>query len=283
MIVAHLDLDAFFAAVEELEQPELRTRAARRRRRPARPRRRRDRELRRAALRDPLGDVVRRGASPLPAGRLRPARGCALPRLLARGLVDRARDRADRRAGRDRRGLSRPRRGRARLRRRARARRGGPGGRPRRTRLSCSLGVANSKVVAKVASDRRKPGGLTVVRPGREAEFLAPFPIRVLPGDRPAGRGAARGGRGRDDRRGRGARRRRARRSCRARSGGSSASGRAASTRGRSRSRPSGSRSRTRRPSSATSATSSGCTTSCAGWPAGSPTICANAGRPPAR
>jgi DNA polymerase-4 len=51
-----------------------------------------------------------------------------------------------------------------------------------RTRLSCSLGVATSKVVAKVASDRRKPGGLTVVRPGREATFLAPLPIRILPG-----------------------------------------------------------------------------------------------------
>jgi len=51
-----------------------------------------------------------------------------------------------------------------------------------RTRLSCSIGIATSKVVAKVASDRRKPGGLTVVRPGREAEFLAPFPIRILPG-----------------------------------------------------------------------------------------------------
>jgi DNA polymerase IV len=51
-----------------------------------------------------------------------------------------------------------------------------------RTHLSCSLGVATSKVVAKVASDRRKPGGLTVVRPGREAAFLAPLPIRVLPG-----------------------------------------------------------------------------------------------------
>jgi len=51
-----------------------------------------------------------------------------------------------------------------------------------RTRLSCSLGVASSKVVAKIASDRRKPGGLTAVRPGREAAFLAPFPIRLLPG-----------------------------------------------------------------------------------------------------
>jgi DNA polymerase IV len=50
------------------------------------------------------------------------------------------------------------------------------------TSLSCSLGVASTKVVAKVASDRRKPGGLTVVRPGREAAFLAPFDVRLLPG-----------------------------------------------------------------------------------------------------
>jgi DNA polymerase-4 len=50
------------------------------------------------------------------------------------------------------------------------------------TSLSCSLGVAGCKVVAKVASDRRKPGGLTVVPPGREASFLAPFDVRLLPG-----------------------------------------------------------------------------------------------------
>ena len=50
------------------------------------------------------------------------------------------------------------------------------------TSLSCSLGVGSSKVVAKVASDRRKPGGITVVRPGREAAFLAPFDLRLLPG-----------------------------------------------------------------------------------------------------
>jgi DNA polymerase IV len=50
------------------------------------------------------------------------------------------------------------------------------------TSLSCSLGVGTSKVVAKVASDRRKPGGITVVRPGREAAFLAPFDLRLLPG-----------------------------------------------------------------------------------------------------
>jgi DNA polymerase-4 len=50
------------------------------------------------------------------------------------------------------------------------------------TSLTCSLGVATTKVVAKVASDRRKPGGLTVVRPGKEAAFLAPFDVRLLPG-----------------------------------------------------------------------------------------------------
>ncbi len=50
------------------------------------------------------------------------------------------------------------------------------------TRLTASLGVATCKVVAKVASDRRKPGGITVVPPGREAAFLAPFDVRLLPG-----------------------------------------------------------------------------------------------------
>ena len=50
------------------------------------------------------------------------------------------------------------------------------------TRLSCSLGVAPSKVVAKIASDRRKPGGITVVPAGTEASFLAPFAVRALPG-----------------------------------------------------------------------------------------------------
>src|SRR5437763_14076865 len=50
------------------------------------------------------------------------------------------------------------------------------------TSLSCSLGVASSKVVAKIASDRRKPGGLTVVPAGREGAFLAPFDVRRLPG-----------------------------------------------------------------------------------------------------
>jgi DNA polymerase-4 len=46
--------------------------------------------------------------------------------------------------------------------------------------LSASLGVATNKLVAKVAADHDKPGGLTVVQPGEEAAFLAPLPVRVL-------------------------------------------------------------------------------------------------------
>ena len=50
------------------------------------------------------------------------------------------------------------------------------------TSLTCSLGVGTSKVVCKIASDRRKPGGVTVVPAGTEADFLAPLAVRLLPG-----------------------------------------------------------------------------------------------------
>ena len=49
------------------------------------------------------------------------------------------------------------------------------------TSLTCSLGVGTSKVVCKIASDRRKPGGIVVVPPGQEARFLAPLAVRLLP------------------------------------------------------------------------------------------------------
>ncbi len=49
-----------------------------------------------------------------------------------------------------------------------------------RTRLTISVGVASSKYVAKVASDLRKPDGLVVVPPGREREFLREMPVTRL-------------------------------------------------------------------------------------------------------
>ncbi len=52
----------------------------------------------------------------------------------------------------------------------------------RETKLPCSVGVATSRVVAKVASDFKKPRGFTVVAPGYEKQFFAPLPIRKLPG-----------------------------------------------------------------------------------------------------
>ena len=46
--------------------------------------------------------------------------------------------------------------------------------------LTASVGVAASKLVAKIASDLRKPDGLVVVPPGTEEAFLAPLPVRRL-------------------------------------------------------------------------------------------------------
>ncbi len=182
MIVAHLDLDAFFAAVEELEDPSLRAKplivggdprgrgvvatanyVARRfgihsamscaealRRCPQavflRPRHSTYREYSQAvwaAVREVVPTVERTG---LDEGYLQLDEVAA--DLLAARRVARAVQAAVRGS----------------------------------TGLTCSLGVASCKVVAKVASDARKPGGLTVVPAGREAAYLAPFAVRKLPG-----------------------------------------------------------------------------------------------------
>jgi DNA polymerase IV len=181
-ILAHLDLDAFFAAVEELEHPELRDRplvvggdphgrgvvatanyAARRygihsamasaealRRCPQ------------AVFVRPNGSLYRRYS-----GRVWGAVREVVPSVERTGLDEGYLD-----IGEVARGFGEARAIAEAVQASVRA----------ATSLTCSLGVATCKVVAKVASDRRKPGGITVVRPGREAAFLAPLPLRRLPG-----------------------------------------------------------------------------------------------------
>jgi DNA polymerase IV len=48
------------------------------------------------------------------------------------------------------------------------------------TQLPASVGLASSKLVAKVASDHEKPQGCTIVLPGHEAAFMAPLPTRAI-------------------------------------------------------------------------------------------------------
>ncbi|NWJ44638.1 MAG: DNA polymerase IV [Chloroflexi bacterium] len=50
------------------------------------------------------------------------------------------------------------------------------------TGLSASVGIATNKLVAKMASGFKKPGGLTMVEPGKESEFLRPLPVGKLYG-----------------------------------------------------------------------------------------------------
>jgi DNA polymerase-4 len=50
------------------------------------------------------------------------------------------------------------------------------------TRLNCSIGVATSRLVAKISSDQAKPNGVLRVMPGQEARFLAPLDVRKVPG-----------------------------------------------------------------------------------------------------
>jgi DNA polymerase IV (DinB-like DNA polymerase) len=48
--------------------------------------------------------------------------------------------------------------------------------------LTCSIGIAPSRVVAKIASDYQKPDGITIVEPSEVDTFLSPMPVGRIPG-----------------------------------------------------------------------------------------------------
>lgn len=50
------------------------------------------------------------------------------------------------------------------------------------TQLNCSIGIAASRLVAKISSDQAKPNGILWVVPGQEPAFLAPLDVRKVPG-----------------------------------------------------------------------------------------------------
>ena len=50
------------------------------------------------------------------------------------------------------------------------------------TKLSCSIGISPNKLISKIASDFKKPDGLTVVTPEKIEEFLESLKIREIPG-----------------------------------------------------------------------------------------------------
>jgi DNA polymerase IV (DinB-like DNA polymerase) len=53
--------------------------------------------------------------------------------------------------------------------------------------LGCSVGIAPNKLVAKIASGQQKPDAMTLVEAPRVGEFLDPLPIRAIPGIGPKG------------------------------------------------------------------------------------------------
>ncbi|MBZ5521533.1 MAG: DNA polymerase IV [Acidobacteriia bacterium] len=51
-----------------------------------------------------------------------------------------------------------------------------------RTGLNCSIGIASSRLMAKISSDQAKPNGILYVLPGQEQSFLAPLDVGKIPG-----------------------------------------------------------------------------------------------------
>ena len=56
-----------------------------------------------------------------------------------------------------------------------------------KTRLTASAGVSYNKFLAKIASDQNKPDGICVIRPGEGADFVAKLPVRRFHGVGPKG------------------------------------------------------------------------------------------------
>ena len=186
--IMHLDLDAFFASVEQRDKPSL-ARPAGHRRRHRPPRRRRDCVLRGTRPRRALGHAYGRGAGH--GARTRPSS--------AAGSTPTARP-----AGSSWSGFARSPRSSSRCRSTRRSSTWPPALTSIPTRveevvagiradiaeltggLTASVGVASSKLMAKIASEINKPDGVFIVEPGTEADVLGPMQATVIPGVGPA-------------------------------------------------------------------------------------------------
>ena len=51
------------------------------------------------------------------------------------------------------------------------------------TKLTCSVGVSPNKLLSKIASDYKKPDGLTVITPDKISAFIQTLKIRDIPGN----------------------------------------------------------------------------------------------------